>query len=61
MQSRCQRTNICRKDLERSLDVEKNLKLQEYDREARVRTIDLQWLALRKHRSTVMVSDRRKR
>jgi ubiquitin len=37
------------------------LKLQEYDREAKVRDIDEQWLALRGQRHILMIASRRKR
>ena len=59
--ARYHRTSISRVRFERSLEVGKQLKMQEYDREAAVRTIDGQWLDLRKQRNTVMVADRRKR
>ncbi len=59
--ARFQRTSTSRVSFERSLEVGKQLKMQEYDREAAVRTIDGQWLDLRKQRHTVMVSNRRKR
>ena len=59
--ARFQRTSFTRESVLNSLEVGKQLKMREYDREAAVRTIDGQWLELRRQRNTVMVADRRRK
>ena len=61
VQHRFNRTSVPRADFVRQLEMSKQLKLQEYDREAKVRPVDKQWLAVRAQRYIIMITARRKR
>lgn len=49
VRNRVNRTTIPRSNLELQLQASMNLKLEEYDREAKIREIDLKWLGLGIH------------
>ena len=61
VKNRAARTRVSRDSIVRSLQLTTMLRLREYDREARVRDIDDQWLAIRGQRWNLQITARRRR